>query len=501
MFKRVIKKIIIIAFILITVVSFSQPGKTALDISGTLQTNLIWEEESEQLLDEEIFILEIRRRFGFNADFLVDLQFNSYRSGKALVPDEKGDLKIIELPQAERETESEISEAYVNYYTDNIDWRLGRQVINWGSAFNLQPTNYFNPYDLRFLNSFEEKKGIQAVKGTYYSENNIEATGVITPFFDAHLMKEVNQIEQMNEFKDRVADNMLENVNQVNYNISELNMVLEQNMLPYQIEEIQTEQTQMKQKWITEDMETVADDLSNMQGGIQLLRRRAGNFDFAVSGYHGRDKIPAVNETAIEGELGAELQTYEQYLQEIQHKLETGEDPGEEISQLNSLISEIDEEVNIEPLLVYPEVNRIGFDLIGDLTEVGVWVEMSYSFYKDDQFNNRLEVAAGLDRNLDNDIYLMGQFYHQQNRQDGENDVNLVTVYLDRPVGDFHQMEVTAMYELASDTYLFEPRFNYSLADSTVWKTGLTLSESGEQTGLFGSLAEKRVFTGVQVDF
>ena len=471
------KKITVFGLALVLVLATAGTAAADVDLSGSLKTDLIWDADAETLLDAETFNLVMERDFGFDADMTVDFQVDSYRTDQVVVPDEDGNMMIVNLPQTTRETDVEISEAYVNYYTTNIDWRLGKQEINWGSAYKLQPTDYFNPQDLTGLNPLDEKVGVKAVRGTYYAPRNIEITGVVTPFFDSHKMRDVDQVSRMQQMAGSINDSIddmfksaLKRKLEDQYHENIYNETYE-NLNTYQI-----------------NIGKVEDDVENSQAGAKFTKRRLGDFDVSLSAYHGRDKLPTVDEEKV-AEESERLIT--EYLKEYGTDLENAEKD----------FAEYHADENLD-FIIYPEANRLGFDLIGDLGEIGVWTEMTYSFYDDDQFDDRLEAALGADRRFGNDLYLVGQYYHRSGRIDAEDDIHLANIYFDKPVGDFHEIEMTTLYEFETETYFLEPQFNYSLADSTVLEIGATYADSdGDQTGMLDSLAEERIYTRLKVDF
>jgi len=61
----------------------------------------------------------------------------------------------------------DFQEAYIDFYSSRLDLRFGKQVIPWGKADELNPTDVLNPQDL--ANITEEKNirktGLLAVKG------------------------------------------------------------------------------------------------------------------------------------------------------------------------------------------------------------------------------------------------------------------------------------------------------------------------------------------------
>ncbi|MCK4235194.1 hypothetical protein KAX75_12255 [candidate division WOR-3 bacterium] len=78
-----------------------------------------------------------------------------------------------------------LSEAYVDYYVDKFDLRVGVQQISWGTAYSINPTNNINPYDLSEKAAFipEEKLGVSAMRIKYYPVTNLALTGILIPYF------------------------------------------------------------------------------------------------------------------------------------------------------------------------------------------------------------------------------------------------------------------------------------------------------------------------------
>lgn len=76
-------------------------------------------------------------------------------------------------------------EAYVDIYgflTDNLDVRVGRQRIAWGTADKLNPTDNLNPDDLEDIFDFGRHLGSNALRANYYL-GNITLSGVFIPVF------------------------------------------------------------------------------------------------------------------------------------------------------------------------------------------------------------------------------------------------------------------------------------------------------------------------------
>ncbi|MDQ7063881.1 MAG: hypothetical protein Q9P90_06525 [candidate division KSB1 bacterium] len=79
----------------------------------------------------------------------------------------------------------EVREAYIDLYgflLDNLDLRIGKQRIAWGTADNLNPTDNLNPDDLEDIFDFGQHLGSQAIRATYYF-GDWTLTGVFIPVF------------------------------------------------------------------------------------------------------------------------------------------------------------------------------------------------------------------------------------------------------------------------------------------------------------------------------
>lgn len=81
----------------------------------------------------------------------------------------------------------EFREAYLDLYQfglENLDLRIGRQIIKWGTADALNPTNNLSPDDLEDIYNFGAQLGTNAVNATYYlgdASLNVAYIPVFTP--------------------------------------------------------------------------------------------------------------------------------------------------------------------------------------------------------------------------------------------------------------------------------------------------------------------------------
>ena len=86
--------------------------------------------------------------------------------------------------------ELDLREAYIDLYgflLDDLDLRIGRQRIAWGTADKLNPTDNLNPDDLRDVWDFGRHLGSDAMKATYYW-GDFTFTGAFIPIFKPAVM-------------------------------------------------------------------------------------------------------------------------------------------------------------------------------------------------------------------------------------------------------------------------------------------------------------------------
>ncbi len=77
-----------------------------------------------------------------------------------------------------RQRKWNLQEAFIDYYTDFVDVRFGRQVIAWGKADELNPTDILNPQDLTNLSELKSirKIGLVDLKTDWrFLDFNLEA--------------------------------------------------------------------------------------------------------------------------------------------------------------------------------------------------------------------------------------------------------------------------------------------------------------------------------------
>ncbi len=420
---RGLDKCCFIAFILLV---FSAAGiSQELSVSGKYRGEFEIFRQDSTYHHQHWLNLIFEKSLGQDAGMHLNVEFNDY-----------GSAAVSALLQ----------EAYVDYYTKRIDWRFGKQIISWGSAYQLNPTSYFNPYDLTPITPGEKRLGVVAAAGRYYAQARVEISGVITPFFASHQLPPGSEDHLIEYAVARTHESL-------NQQVPEIPVFLDRHT-PYVLPSVEP-------------------TVENTAAGIQVTKRGLGKFDVSVSAYHGRDKSFAVDEEA------------------------TG----------NSIYINPDDLQNLDRFatiyFMYPEVNRVGVDIIGTLGNAGIWLEGNHSRYYKDQFRNTTSVTGGMDYRFSNDLYIVGQGMYIQGRTEDEQGIRALMGYASKPVFGFHEMEIAGVYDFESESYFLQPQFNYSLGNAVHLDIGGTLVEikQSEYAEMFSRIIGDRLYARLSIDF
>ena len=174
---------LLFALIFSTNISMAQEDANKLKISG-------------ELITDQRFILESPNDWAWNENRLT-LKFDKKISGNSKFYSEIW-LRNIGLPNINSSADLynkgiidpynlEIREAYIQLFgflSDNLDIKIGRQRITWGTADKLNPTDNLNPYDLEDILDFGRHRGSDAISFDYYFNSEFSLQGVYIPFFE-----------------------------------------------------------------------------------------------------------------------------------------------------------------------------------------------------------------------------------------------------------------------------------------------------------------------------
>ncbi|MCK5242655.1 hypothetical protein KAR34_09405 [bacterium] len=155
----------LLIFWCLLVISNFSAAQASLDISGEIETRLSFElSESEAIWSRTTFEPELDSQISDNTHAHVSLKMHT-----------AGELNF----------DWNLQEAYIDYYLGSLDLRAGVQIISWGTAYGINPTDNINPFDLSEEQVFipEEKLGVTALRLKYYLPANLSLTGVYLPYF------------------------------------------------------------------------------------------------------------------------------------------------------------------------------------------------------------------------------------------------------------------------------------------------------------------------------
>lgn len=152
--------------------------------------------------------VSVDRRFGIGGDSVTVANFyNRFRPELSVSPAEDVylfaslDIRSYDFPDVKSENDLEdpeshfptdvtLWEGYVqlwSFLTDDLDLRVGKQRIQWGTADKLNPTDQVNGYDLSDLVDFTARVPTWAVQAEYYI-GGLAFTAVWSPTVHAPIM-------------------------------------------------------------------------------------------------------------------------------------------------------------------------------------------------------------------------------------------------------------------------------------------------------------------------
>jgi hypothetical protein len=84
------------------------------------------------------------------------------------------------------ETQLKLLEGYLTWHMGKVDARAGRQIVPWGRADGINPTDNLTPRDFKVLLPFEEDQrfGLWALKFDYALTQDYTFTAFTTPWFE-----------------------------------------------------------------------------------------------------------------------------------------------------------------------------------------------------------------------------------------------------------------------------------------------------------------------------
>ncbi len=259
-------------------------------------------------------------------------------------------------------------EAYIEFQkllSDNLELRVGRQIIAWGTADKLNPTDNINPDDLEDIMDFGRKLGTNAVKITYYlGEFNI--TAVYVPIFTPAVLPSQDWASALSPSFSLPSGMLVENFNDAI-------------ILP-----------------------------ENNPGDSSMAAVKIGgnlfNYDVSISYFYGRDDLPLVNQAEI---TPAGLTSVNVNAEMIYPRMQViGLDLAGAIGKIG---------IWAEGAAFLPEE----IEMLTDLSALGMGVQSSIAVDNEPYF----KYVVGGDYTFKNGIYINAQYLHGFIHERGEDNL------------------------------------------------------------------------------
>jgi hypothetical protein len=180
--KRIKLLLVVATLLLISGIVKAQDDTDKLKLSGELLTDqrFLLKGPNNWAWNENRLTIKIDKKITNNSKFYSEVWFRNMGLPQiSSLPDlyNKGIVDPYNL---------EVREAYVQVFgflSKKLDLKVGRQLIVWGTADKLNPTNNINPYDLEDILDFGRHRASDAINMNYYFNNNYSLQGVFIPFF------------------------------------------------------------------------------------------------------------------------------------------------------------------------------------------------------------------------------------------------------------------------------------------------------------------------------
>ncbi|HMA58696.1 MAG TPA: DUF1302 family protein [Halanaerobiales bacterium] len=430
------KKIAVLFVISLFLVTSSAIALTE-SLGGKLEQDIIYNNAGEEWQGKSLIELELDKSFGFDKKLYINSEiYTNYLNEKFT------DLKI------------DFNEAYFDLYLKNSDLTIGKQMINWGSAYEINPSSMTNPYDLTALNPTEEKLGVPAIRNTYYFNNRTSLTGVvITDFVKSPVPASLKE----NMIKGIKADFAEQLTKQ---GVTNPNLILNNNL-----EVVESEPE--------------IDEIGELEYAVNLMKRNVRGFDLSASYFNGYEDIPSIT---------SDLDNVKQDLKQI-----VGEYQRNNYSDTTTAL-DID----------YKRTQGIGLNAIGSISSVGVWSELNYQINEDDE--KTIDLILGGDYTFDNKLYTVAQFIHRgySDHQIPRESMNYLLLHGDKPFKQIHTIKANLIYDLGLGNYMFNPEMTFSLSNNINLDLGTVITGEKEGTdgyALFNMMSGERTYFELTYNF
>ena len=174
--------IIVIVLFISSNISIAQENPNKLKLSGELLTDqrFLLNYPHDWAWNENRLTLKLDKRIGGKSKFYSDIWLRNIGIPNISSTADLYNKGIVDPYNLE------IREAYVQLYgflSPNLDVKIGKQRIAWGTADKLNPTDNLNPYDLEDVLDFGRHRGSIALNLEYYFDSDYSLQFVYIPIF------------------------------------------------------------------------------------------------------------------------------------------------------------------------------------------------------------------------------------------------------------------------------------------------------------------------------
>jgi len=353
-----------------------------------------------------------------------------------------------------------LREAYFDLYLENTDIRAGRQLVNWGTAYELNPIDLVNPLDLTTTDPLEFERGVAALKAKYYYDFNTIFTGVMIGEHRPATLP-VGMENMAGQMIQGVAyENLVENIYQQTGNLdnaeSMAGAIINNNCT------------------VSSPIAGEIDSVEDVEIALKAMWRNINGYDISLSYFHGYQDMPTVVSNL--GEVYAAL---------------------DEVTEKYMVNGTSDKEIEIE--LGYKQTDSFGFNVIGSIKDVGVWTEMNYAQNADEE--EKIDLVFGGDYTFENGFYTVVQYFHREYKDnlinnflaaysEGEliHNQNFLILHGEIPFKQIHNWQANFIYDLDNDNYMLNPEVNYSLTNNINFDIGTIIYNEKNSTSGFDLL-------------
>ena len=425
-----IKKITVVFMVLFLVIALPTSVKGyQLDSKFSQKINYLNNEEIYEGLTE--LNMEFTKDFGMNKKLYLNPVFKLKLSENARF-EETG---LNEKPFEDNDYDF-LREGYMDIYLKNADIRVGKQNVDWGSAYELNPTDVINPIDFTAEEPTSAELGVPAVKTDYYFNFNTSLSGVLVTKHRASLIPKT--VENM---INDTAENMI---------YKEIySQIYEQNKNKSSAQT--TTNSIMKNNFTINEAEErkILDSSDSPEFALQLTRRNFNGYDLSLNYFKGYEDLPLIvsDYEDVKAELG----------QIIKETTSTN---------ISSETTSID--------FGYKKTQALGFSGRGSLGSMGVWTEINYNINEDEE--KKLDAIIGGDYTFGNNLYTVAQLFYRSYNDYEINDIlknagketllkdqTYLLLHGDIPFRSIHKFNTDLIVDLGGNGYMLNPEVELSL--------------------------------------